>query len=680
MRWRDISFKKKLMYAITLANGLFLAIFIFLTIVTVSKQTRTEQFKMIRETAKHYAYKINSDMTNKKTMAQSMAIVMENYDAETASRDEIINILEAWIKKDESLVGTFIGFEPNAFDGHDANFIGAPGHDDTGRFVPSWYRSEGEIGLFPLMDYETSHWYTEPRRTKRDYINQAQLYENILLMGYISPIIRNHTFVGVAGVDVELGSIDAMVSNIRILDTGYAMMMSNAGIFISAKDKRLIGEKTVYDFAEGDETSIFKAIGDDVKTGTAGMRFAHDPTTGERVVFVYEPIETGTSSLMLLVPEKEIMASVDSLRNRLILGGLVIVIFMSGMAYMIADNVSRPILEITDHVEIMATGDLTHTLVRRRNDEIGRLVASLDKVTAYIGGLLGEVSTGVETLSTSSTELVEISSEMNQSADHTCLNTEKVAAAVGEMSAGMVRVSTEAESASENVSIVATASEAMAVTIREVASRTEFSSAIVRSAVEKSQEASETIRELGLAAEEISKVTEMITNISDQTNLLALNATIEAARAGEAGRGFAIVAQEIKELARLTSEATGNIREEVKGIQGATMVTVASIGEVEAIIEEISQVSSTIATAVAEQAITTEEISRNAAQASQGMVAINDRIARSTRLSEEIAEDIAEVTDNSRHTTENSATVSVNAKELLALAETLKGMVNRFTV
>ena len=128
------------------------------------------------------------------------------------------------------------------------------------------------------------------------------------------------------------------------------------------------------------------------------------------------------------------------------------------------------------------------------------------------------------------------------------------------------------------------------------------------------------------AAARIGDVVELINNIAGQTNLLALNATIEAARAGEAGRGFAVVASEVKALAEQTAKATGEIGQQINGIQSATQDSVNAIKEISGTIERLSEISSAIAAAVEEQGAATQEISRNVQQAAQGTQQVTSNI------------------------------------------------------
>jgi methyl-accepting chemotaxis protein len=119
-------------------------------------------------------------------------------------------------------------------------------------------------------------------------------------------------------------------------------------------------------------------------------------------------------------------------------------------------------------------------------------------------------------------------------------------------------------------------------------------------------------------AQRIGDIVKLINNIASQTNLLALNATIEAARAGDSGRGFAVVASEVKSLAEQTSKATDEIASQIAAIQGATQKSVGSIEAIGRTIGEISEIATTIATAIEQQGAATQEIARNVQQAASG--------------------------------------------------------------
>ena len=165
---------------------------------------------------------------------------------------------------------------------------------------------------------------------------------------------------------------------------------------------------------------------------------------------------------------------------------------------------------------------------------------------------------------------------------------------------------------------VASATEEMSLSVNEISCQVQESARIASDAVDQARTTNDRVSELSKAATRIGDVVELINTIAGQTNLLALNATIEAARAGDAGRGFAVVASEVKALAEQTAKATGEISQQITGIQAATQESVNAIKEISSTIEKLSGISSAIAAAVEEQGAATQEISRNVQQASMG--------------------------------------------------------------
>ena len=248
---------------------------------------------------------------------------------------------------------------------------------------------------------------------------------------------------------------------------------------------------------------------------------------------------------------------------------------------------------------------------KRRQDEIAaqQRKAEMIKLADSFEGAVGEI---IETVSSASTQLEASASTLTATAERAQDLTTTVAAA--------------SEEASTNVQSVASATEELSSSVNEISRQVQQSARMATDAVGQARTTNDRVSELSKAAARIGDVVELINTIAGQTNLLALNATIEAARAGEAGRGFAVVASEVKALAEQTAKATGEISQQIAGIQGATLESVNAIREISDTIERLSEISSTIAAAVEQQGAATQEISRNVQQAAQGTQQVSSNI------------------------------------------------------
>jgi methyl-accepting chemotaxis protein len=214
------------------------------------------------------------------------------------------------------------------------------------------------------------------------------------------------------------------------------------------------------------------------------------------------------------------------------------------------------------------------------------------------------------------------------------------------------------------VQSVASATEELGSSVNEISRQVQESSRIAIDAVKQAENTDGRIVQLSHAAGRIGEVVKLITAVAEQTNLLALNATIEAARAGEAGRGFAVVASEVKALAAQTAKATDEIGTQIAGMQSATQDAVVSIKEISQTIGRISEIATTIASAVEEQGAATQEISRNVQQAAQG--------------TSQVAGNISDVNDGASETGSASAQVLASARSLSSDSNHLRLEVDKF--
>jgi methyl-accepting chemotaxis protein len=286
-------------------------------------------------------------------------------------------------------------------------------------------------------------------------------------------------------------------------------------------------------------------------------------------------------------------------------------------------NLSADVPHQGDKTEIGAMADALQIfklalIAKKAADEAGARDAEakiergrrVDNITREFEAMIGEI---VNTVSSASSQLESSAGTLTTTADRSKQLATAVAAA--------------SEEATTNVQSVASATEEMASSITEIGRQVQESARMAGEAVGQARTTTDRVSELSKAATRIGDVVELINTIAGQTNLLALNATIEAARAGEAGRGFAVVASEVKALAEQTAKATGEIGQQISGIQVATQESVNAIKDISSTIEKLSEISSTIAAAVEQQGAATQEISRNVQQAAQGTGQVSSNIS-----------------------------------------------------
>lgn len=302
-------------------------------------------------------------------------------------------------------------------------------------------------------------------------------------------------------------------------------------------------------------------------------------------------------------------------------------------------------------VSAAAKGDLTQEITVKGTDAVGQMGEGLSQFFKDLRKSISDIANTAQTLSSSSEELTSVSQTMAGNAEETSAQANVVSAA--------------SEEITRNVQTVATGTEQMSASIKEIAQNANDAAKVAKSAVDVAETTNKTVGKLGVSSAEIGQVVKVITSIAEQTNLLALNATIEAARAGEAGKGFAVVANEVKELANQTAKATEEISKKIEAIQSDTQSSVDAIGEITMVINQINDISNTIASAVEEQTATTAEIGRNVGETAKG--------------STEISENISGVAQAAQETSSGVGHTQKAATELSQMATTLQNLVNRFT-
>jgi methyl-accepting chemotaxis protein len=444
------------------------------------------------------------------------------------------------------------------------------------------------------------------------------------------------------------------------LTSAMLMLRRHEKDFMLRRDEKYVGElkKTAADFAKSlGATSIEPAVKADILKklekyqadfsawaagalevagyGSAMSKTFHD------IEPVIAEIEQSVERLYTAAEANE-AATRSSVGSWMLVAFGLAVVLVFGLSLLIGRSISKALGSMVAAMTRLAGGDVRIAIPGLgRTDEIGEMAGAVEvfknnmieadrlraeqldaekrqaqqrkadmiKLADAFEGAVGEI---VETVSSAATELEASADTLTRAAERS----QGLATAVASAS----------EEASTNVQSVSSASEELSSSVNEISRQVQESSRVASEAVDQAEKTNGRVSALAQAASRIGDVVELINTIAGQTNLLALNATIEAARAGEAGRGFAVVASEVKALAEQTAKATGEISQQISGIQAATADSVGAIKEIGDTIGRMSEISSAIAAAVEQQGAATQEISRNIQHAATGTQQVSSNI------------------------------------------------------
>lgn len=371
--------KVKLLIWIIPAVTIALLLSVIITTRIVSTNSRESTIQSAKETAQKYANELDAKLAASLSATKEMANVLSVYRSQ--NRQEVSGFVKHFIESNPQFLSSSLCYEPNAFDGQDAKFVNQEFHDATGRMIPYWIKGGGGIVYDKLTGYEdaASDWYTVPKQTMQHYITQPLLYNGSLIVSFCAPIIRSGSFVGAAFGDMPLNFLDEEIGKITLFESGYAFLLSSKGVFLSAKDKALIGVKSVAELAADGKNEMMVQLAAHIQAADDKPASWTDAETGKDYLALTAKIKTTGWVMVVVVPEDEMLAGAHAVRNWFILIGLAITLLVGGLIYVITTKLTEPIGSALKLLTELSKGHLDFRIESAAEDEIGDIIRELDR-------------------------------------------------------------------------------------------------------------------------------------------------------------------------------------------------------------------------------------------------------------------------------------------------------------
>ncbi|MDR1535383.1 MAG: methyl-accepting chemotaxis protein [Planctomycetota bacterium] len=429
-----------------------------------------------------------------------------------ANREFYNNLLAQALRANERIFAVWAAFEPDAFDGRDAEYANqAPLHDATGRYIPYFFDVGGKAGREHLLDYDkpgAGDYYLLARDSGRENITSPHDFSlggaSYYIFSAVAPVRKDGKVLGAVGGDILLDLICGEMAKIAVYDSGYSVLIDHDGGVIYHPDEKL-RMKPVFPVVDDNLAAAIRAALGDNQARTARIVSKVNDAEYLCAVAPFSVAGTGKNwAVILAAPLGEALAPVTS--------GVAIIVTV-GAALLAAALLA---------LYLMSAG------IARALDAI---IGGLGEASRRVNAAGGEISASSQTLAEGATEqaasLEETSAALEQTASMTRRNADNAAKANDTM---------------------------------------RHTGALVAEGAGYMTEMTEAMTGISGSADQISRIIKTIEGIAFQTNLLALNAAVEAARAGEVGKGFAVVADEVRSLAQRSAQAA---RDTTALIQGA---------------------------------------------------------------------------------------------------------------
>lgn len=544
----------------------------------------------------------------------------------------------------------------------------------------------------PKYNYPSQDWYKMATNTDKKVVFSNPYYDaqtDITMVTTSAPFYDNqHNLLGVTTADIDLSHIQKLIKDIKVEKSGHAFLIDGNGTYIADIDSEKIMKEKISD----DPNASLSLLANQIINKSEGVLHFKDRTDDQLLYFRKIPNTTWTMGLV--VPEKELYASVTSILVKQIFVSLIGILLIITVILLYSNWIVRNINKLNDMAQSVANGDLSVTLEMKTQDEFGKLTKTMNQMQENLRGMVSKISNASEIIKGHSGELLQSANDVKAGSEHVTIAMQELATGSEKLANNTINLVTIMDTFTTKVQDTNENGDEVKMSSREVLQMTNEGKRLMETSSQQMikideivQEAVRKMENLDSQSQEISKLIVIIKDIADKTNLLALNAAIEATRVGEHGKGFAVVADEVKKLAeQVASSITGitgfvtNIQSDSKKVSESLQTGYIEVEKGTIQIKNTGETFNHISLSVSTMVNRIESISESLSIIAEKCRDMNDTIEELAPISQESAAGVEQTFAASQQINSSMEEVTGSSEQLSRLAGELNQVVRQFKI